>query len=55
MDFYNDGVKITEERDLAVVDLKAGENQITAEVIGRNKRSTNTMLGLDYLMLKNGE
>ncbi len=52
MDFYNDGIKVTEERDLGVLDLKAGENQLTVEVVGKNEKSTNYMLGLDYLLLQ---
>jgi len=51
VDLYNDGVKPGEERTLGTFVLKAGENTITVEIAGKNERSTNTLFGLDYLLL----
>jgi hypothetical protein len=51
VDLYHDGVKPSEERMLGTFELAAGENTITAEITGKNEKSTNTMFGLDYLLL----
>jgi hypothetical protein len=53
MDFYNPDVRPTREVDLGVFDLKAGDNEFTATVVGANEKAIKTyMLGLDYLLLK---
>ncbi len=53
MDFYNPEVRPTKEIDLGVYDLKAGENEFSATVVGANEQAIKSyMLGLDYLLLK---
>jgi hypothetical protein len=53
MDFYNDGVLVTDEKLLGEFDLKAGENRFTAEIVGANEKAVeNYMFGLDYLRLE---
>ncbi len=53
IDFFNDGVLVTEEMDLGTFDLTTGENRISAEVIGANDRAIKQyMFGLDYLRLE---
>ncbi len=49
IDLYHDGVTPGEERVLGVFDLKAGENTLTAQIVGKNEKSMNTLFGLDYL------
>ncbi len=51
IDLYSDGVKPGEEQILGTFDLKAGENTLIAEIVGKNEKSTNTLFGLDYLLL----
>ncbi len=56
MDFYNSSVKAGKERDLGVFELKPGENEFSATVIGANAKAIKSyMLGLDYLLLKPAE
>ena len=53
IDFYNAGVSPTRETDLGVFELKAGENEFSATVVGANEKAVKTyMFGLDYLLLK---
>jgi hypothetical protein len=53
MDFYNAEVRVGKEIDLGVFELKAGENEFSATVVGANEKAIKTyMLGLDYLLLK---
>jgi hypothetical protein len=53
LDFYNPDVQVSEEIDLGVFDLKAGENELSATVAGANAKAVKSyMLGLDYLRLK---
>jgi hypothetical protein len=56
MDFYNPEVAPTKEVDLGVFDLKAGDNEFSATVVGANEKADKAyMFGLDYLMLKPAE
>lgn len=52
-DFYNNGVVATPEESIGTFDLKAGENTLTAEIVGANADAVPAhMFGLDYLLLK---
>ncbi|UCG15578.1 MAG: DUF2961 domain-containing protein [Phycisphaerales bacterium] len=55
VDLYTDGIKVTDNVDLGTFDLTAGENTLTAEIVGKNEKSSNYMFGLDYLLLKTPE
>lgn len=53
IDFYNPDVKPSGQVDLGVFELKAGENEFSATVIGANTKADKSyMFGLDYLLLK---
>jgi hypothetical protein len=52
VDLFNDGIKLSDELDLGITNLSAGENLVMVEVVGKNDKSTNYMFGLDYLLLK---
>jgi hypothetical protein len=53
VDFYHDGVIVADEIDLGTFDLAAGENRITAEVVGANETAVKGyMFGLDYLRIE---
>jgi hypothetical protein len=53
VDFYNADVKPTRETDLGVFELKEGDNEFSATVVGANEKAIKSyMLGLDYLLLK---
>lgn len=54
MDFYvAEGVKITGEKPLGVYDLRKGENQLKAVIVGKNpKAAVGYMFGIDYLLLE---
>jgi hypothetical protein len=53
IDFYNDGVIVTDEIELGTFDLKAGENRLAITVAGANEKARKAyMVGLDYLMIK---
>jgi len=53
IDFYNPEVRPSREMDLGVFDLKAGDNEFTATVVGANEKAIKAyMFGLDYLLLK---
>jgi hypothetical protein len=53
IDFYNDGVVVTDEIDLGTAELKAGENRLTITIVGANDKAQKAyMVGLDYLLLK---
>jgi hypothetical protein len=53
IDFYNDGVAASPEMPLGTFELKEGDNQLSAEIIGANdKAQKQYMFGLDYLILK---
>lgn len=52
IDLWNDGVRVSSQRDLGVFELKAGENTLTAEIIGANEKAKpGHMFGLDYILL----
>jgi hypothetical protein len=56
IDFYNPDVQPTKEKDLGVFELKQGDNEFSATVIGANDKAIKAyMLGLDYLLLKAAE
>jgi len=53
IDFYNDGILVTDEILLGEFDLSAGDNRLTAEVIGANGKAVREyMFGLDYVRLE---
>jgi len=53
IDFYNPEVKPTKEIELGVFELKAGDNEFSATVVGANEKAIKAyMFGLDYLLLK---
>ena len=53
IDFYEPEVTVSKEMDLGVFDLKAGDNEFSATVVGANEKAVKAyMLGLDYLRLK---
>jgi hypothetical protein len=53
MDFYNPEVRATRELDLGVFELKEGDNEFSATIVGANEKAVKSyMLGLDYLKLK---
>lgn len=53
IDFYNADVKPSEEIDLGIVDLAAGENRLTATIVGANPKAKPLhFFGLDYVLLK---
>ena len=53
IDLYNDGVKASEERELGMFDLAAGQNTLTVEIVGANDQAVKShMFGLDYLRLE---
>ena len=52
LDLFNDGVIVSEEVDLGVIDLMQGENHIKATISGANAKALKEyMFGLDYLRL----
>ncbi|MFH1748803.1 MAG: glycoside hydrolase family 172 protein [Planctomycetota bacterium] len=52
-DFYNDGVIVSEELLLGDFDLRAGENQISVQIVGAHEKAVKKyMFGLDYLRLE---
>lgn len=56
VDFYRAGVKPGEEMVLGVFELKAGQNEFSATVVGANEKAVKAyMFGLDYLRLKPAE
>ncbi len=56
IDFFNDGVEPTGEVDLGTFELKEGDNQFSATMVGANVRAVKSyMFGLDYLLLKPAE
>ncbi len=56
IDFYNPGVEAGKEVDLGVFDLKRGDNEFAATVVGANDKAVRAyMLGLDYLRLEAAE
>jgi hypothetical protein len=55
-DFYNPDVKLTQETDLGVFALKAGDNTLSVTVVGANDKAVKAyMFGLDYVLLKPAE
>ena len=53
VDFYNPEVQAGKELELGVFELKQGDNEISATVLGANEKADKAyMLGLDYLLLK---
>lgn len=53
IDFYNPEVQPTKELLLGEFDLKAGDNEFSATVVGANEKAEKSyMFGLDYLLLK---
>ena len=56
LDFYNDGVIVSDEILLGTFNLTAGEHQFAAEIVGANERALKQyMFGLDYLRLEKAE
>jgi hypothetical protein len=55
-DFYEAEVRPTGERLLGEFELKAGDNEFSATVVGANEKAIKSyMFGLDYLLLKPAE
>jgi hypothetical protein len=53
IDFYSDRLTATPEIDLGEFELKAGQNTLTAEIVGANAKAKKSyMFGLDYLLIK---
>lgn len=53
IDFYNNGVIVSEEMRLGRFELRQGENRLTVEVVGANEKAVvKYMFGLDYLRLE---
>jgi hypothetical protein len=52
IDLFNRGVVPNNEVELGAFDLNKGQNQLTAEIVGRNEAATNYCFGIDYLLLK---
>jgi hypothetical protein len=53
MDLYSQNVVATGEISLGVVELKAGENRLTLEIVGANEQAVKAyMAGLDYVRLE---
>ena len=53
IDSYNPDVQPGKETDLGLFDLKEGDNEFSATVIGANEKAVKAyMFGLDYLLLK---
>ena len=51
IDLYNNGVIVSGEVSLGSVDLTAGDHQLIVQNVGKNKKSSNYLFGLDYLRL----
>lgn len=52
-DFYNPRIKLTDEFELGVFELPAGQNKLTAEIAGKHEKAIPSyMFGLDYLRLE---
>lgn len=50
LDLYHDGIKLTDEIDLGMHELRAGGNELTVEIVGANdKAKKEFMFGLDYV------
>lgn len=55
-DFYNKGIKVSDEIALGVFPLKQGANEFAAEIVGANEEAApKYMFGLDYLRLEPAE
>lgn len=53
IDLYNNGVVVSDQKDLGTFDLKQGENEIMLEIVGANPQALKKyMAGLDYLILE---
>jgi hypothetical protein len=53
LDLHADQVRVSEEIDLGVHELKAGRNELTVIVTGAAAGERPNMFGLDYLLLRN--
>ncbi|MCG3127859.1 MAG: hypothetical protein CHACPFDD_02731 [Phycisphaerae bacterium] len=52
LDLYNDGIKLSDEVDLGVHELRSGENELIVEIVGANEKAKKEyMFGLDYVRL----
>ncbi|MEA3364976.1 MAG: DUF2961 domain-containing protein [Candidatus Hydrogenedentes bacterium] len=54
MDFFNDGVIVTDEASIGAFEFEKGQNTLTVEILGANEKCKpkRYMFGLDYLLLK---
>jgi hypothetical protein len=53
IDFYNPNVKPSDDMDLGIFELKAGDNLFAVTVVGASPQAEKAfMFGLDYLLLK---
>lgn len=56
LDFYHDGVVVSEEIPLGEFDLQRGTNYFCVEIVGANDRAVKQyMFGLDYLRVESAE
>lgn len=51
-DFYNNGIKLTDEIALGEFALQAGENRLGVECVGTSPSSKGQLFGLDYIRLE---
>ncbi len=53
IDFFNDGIKLTDEIELGTLQLTSGENRFSATITGANEKAVKKYLfGLDYLRIE---
>jgi hypothetical protein len=53
MDFYHNGVTSSGRKELGTFELTRGDNQLKAEIVGKNAKAVpRYMFGLDYLLLE---
>jgi hypothetical protein len=53
MDFYHNGVTSSGRKELGTFELTSGDNQLKAEIVGKNAKAIpRYMFGLDYLLLE---
>ncbi len=55
VDLYHDGVVPTGVLSLGTFDLTSGDHKLTAEIVGKNEKSSGFLFGLDYVKLVSGK
>ena len=51
VDLYTEEVRPTDLKEIGVVELKKGDNEMELTVTGRNEKSSGYLLGIDYVVL----